>query len=276
LGHGTWNLGLTIVITGFNTDIEHDGTVYHVQTEDKGLDSPLILSLVYAGGAILASKRVPYDDLIRSGFNERTLAERLQRQHKLICAAIRSGRIEDLKRMSQREPASRAGTAPAAHGEAAAAEPHTSQAQPPPSITAPAPERSKEKRTRSSRSAPPTVRAIMQDRLADFARAKAATLDALSLSLLNEGEFRGGDRVIVRIRVGQGEQGREAIADAEVTVKVLGSTFRPLVLPARTGPDGIAVVRAEIPHFKSGRAAILVRAVAKGYEAELRRIIQQG
>ena len=44
---------LVTVITGFNTDIEHDGVIYHVQTEDKGLDSPIILSLVYAGGTIL-------------------------------------------------------------------------------------------------------------------------------------------------------------------------------------------------------------------------------
>ncbi|MDQ3747231.1 MAG: hypothetical protein M3444_22905, partial [Acidobacteriota bacterium] len=86
------------MITGFNTDIEHNGTIYHVQTEDKGLNSPIILSLIYVGGAILASKRAPYDDLIAEGFQEKTLAERLQRQHKLICAAIRAGRIEDLKR----------------------------------------------------------------------------------------------------------------------------------------------------------------------------------
>src|SRR5918997_2357750 len=77
-----------IVITGFNTDVEHNGVVYHVQTEDKGLDSPLILSLVYVGGTILASKRTHYHDLITSGFDENILAARLQRQHKLICAAI--------------------------------------------------------------------------------------------------------------------------------------------------------------------------------------------
>ena len=87
------------MITGFNTDIEHDGVVYHVQTEDKGLDSPLILSLVYSGGAILASKRSRYEDLIAAGFNEEVLAERLKRQHRLICAAINAGRLEDLKRM---------------------------------------------------------------------------------------------------------------------------------------------------------------------------------
>jgi hypothetical protein len=101
------------MITGFNTDIEHEGTVYHVQTEDKGLESPLILSLVYVGGAILASKRSRYDDLIEKGFDEKELAERLNRQHKLICAAIRAGRIDDLKRMSQRETSPPAAAAPA-------------------------------------------------------------------------------------------------------------------------------------------------------------------
>ena len=96
------------MITGFNTDIEHDGVTYHVQTEDKGLDTPIILSLVYVGGAILASKRAPYEDLIAQGFSDEVLAERLKRQHRLICAAINSGRIEDLKRMSPRveEPSS--------------------------------------------------------------------------------------------------------------------------------------------------------------------------
>ncbi len=91
---------LAIVITGFNTDIEHEGVVYHVQTEDKGLDTPIILSLVYAGGTILASKRSPYEDLIAQGFSDEVLAERLKRQHKLICAAIHSGRINDLKKMT--------------------------------------------------------------------------------------------------------------------------------------------------------------------------------
>src|SRR4030095_13202589 len=89
-----------MVITGFNTDIEHDGVVYHVQTEDKGLDTPFILSLVYSGGAILASKRSRYEDLIASGFRDEALSERLKRQHLLICAAIHAGRVLDLKRMA--------------------------------------------------------------------------------------------------------------------------------------------------------------------------------
>jgi len=91
------------VITGYNTDVEFDGVVYHVQTEDKGLQTPEIISFVFVGGAILARKRSDYDDLVSAGFDESVLVKRLQRQHKLICAAVHAGRIEDLKRMSERE-----------------------------------------------------------------------------------------------------------------------------------------------------------------------------
>lgn len=90
------------MITGYNTDIEFDGIVYHVQTEDKGVATPVIMSLVYDRGTILASKRAPYDDLINGSVDEDAVAERLQRQHKLICAAVSAGRIEDLKQMSAR------------------------------------------------------------------------------------------------------------------------------------------------------------------------------
>lgn len=280
----------TIVITGFNTDIEHDGTVYHVQTEDKGLDSPLILSLVYVGGAILASKRSPYDDLISKGFDERELADRLQRQHKLICAAIRAGRIDDLKRMNQRDSnAPPATAAPVASAREPSAQPPAietapvdiasaktateaaaqgKETQPPPEV--------KVKKTLPPKGVRHTMRSILQDVVADFARAEAASGATLHLSLIDEREFRGGGTVTLQIRVGQGSDGAEAIAGADVTVKVLGSTFRPLIFPTKTGVDGIATVRAVLPHFQTGRAALLVRAIANGYEAELRRIIHQG
>lgn len=71
------------------------------------MSTPMILSLVYDRGTILASKRSPYDDLLIPAFDEKALSERLQKQHKLICAAVRAGRIEDLKRMTMKESASR-------------------------------------------------------------------------------------------------------------------------------------------------------------------------
>jgi len=52
------------MVTGFNTDVKHDGRVYHVQTEDKGLQNPIIETLIYMGGEILAARRTSYADLI--------------------------------------------------------------------------------------------------------------------------------------------------------------------------------------------------------------------
>jgi len=84
------------VISGFNTDVECAGIVYHVQTEDKGAPHNVIMSLVYDKGTILASKREPYDDDTASG----QLKDRVNKQHKLICAAVKAGRIDDLKQMT--------------------------------------------------------------------------------------------------------------------------------------------------------------------------------
>jgi len=58
-----------------------------------------------------------------------------------------------------------------------------------------------------------------------------------------------------------------------VSVKVLGTTFRPLIYTLKTESDGVASLTTDIPQFNSGRAAVLVRAVTKDQAAELRRII---
>ena len=65
------------MIAGFNTDIEYNGTVYHVQTEDKGAPARQIMSLVYDKGTILASKRVNYEELGALDLDEKELAEHL-------------------------------------------------------------------------------------------------------------------------------------------------------------------------------------------------------
>ncbi|HYP53098.1 MAG TPA: hypothetical protein VEQ42_06130, partial [Pyrinomonadaceae bacterium] len=91
----------------------------------------------------------------------------------------------------------------------------------------------------------------------------------------DEGDFRAGELVTIRVHVGRGPDGSIAVRNAEVTIKVLGTTFRPLIVSTETDDEGIAVVRALLPRFTSGRAAILIRARSEGYEAEMRRIIKQ-
>jgi hypothetical protein len=82
------------MVTGFNTDVEHEGRVYHVQTEDKGTDNPLIETLVYRGGEILAARRSNYADLKAAGWDEAVIASRIEEQHNQVIADVRAGRFE--------------------------------------------------------------------------------------------------------------------------------------------------------------------------------------
>jgi hypothetical protein len=366
---------------------------YHVQTEDKGLETPLILSLVYVGGAIIAAKRTPYEDLLSKGFDEKVLTERLQRQHKLICAAIKAGRVEELKKMSGANGDAAAEPARAADG--APAKPAGSRrkkaAQPRAEATAPAEDKAAEDKTdedktdevktdevkevkadkgraaeggtangkkaaaeeapaapvvgvekkrdvsdrvvhpafgldiltnlvdeisalgeaqggaassaRESRAAAqePAPRAPEELQVeivplsagADepeilkveplpfaFQGAPAAvepeTPEELYLSLLDdEGDFRAGQLATIKVHVGRGAYGRSPVAGAAVTVKILGTTFRPLILTTDTDERGLAIIRALLPRFNSGRAALIIRATSGEEFSELRRIIHQ-
>ena len=242
------------MITGYNTDVEHGGVVYHVQTEDKGLHNPIILSLVYAGGEILASKRSAYQDLIRNGFIEAILAERLQRQHKLICAAIHAGRISELKNMSHRE------LAPAAEP-AEPAEPKK-PVLPLAPVQVWMPPVQRPKKAYSPRR--PRIPVTPEE-----------DPDSLKVKLIDEEEARGGDSVTLRVMVSKGLGDNQiAIKKARVSVRILGSTFRPLKASGTTGKDGIAEVTLIVPQFNTGRAAMLVRAESEKEVAELRRVIQ--
>lgn len=318
------------MITGFNTDIEHGGVIYHVQTEDKGVDSPLILSLVYNRGTILASKRTPYEDLLQTGLNEQVLAERLQKQHKLICAAIRAGRIEELKQMTARDAAlkkeAKAGTAHPAPPNGAARS--IRNGQPPPFVPqtgnfAVQPIRHEAKppvRTEPDDSFAPAIpqpqesfvpaipqpkeeliwdlpleiiddgyiventnvivaeTIISADAVEVIPELNASTSKLkkpnLEIEFLNETTFKAGERKTLNIRVFRGSS-QNFIREAQVMVKVLGSSFRPLIFHARTNENGVATVHLQLPQFRSGRGAILVRAISDGEEAELRQIVRQ-
>lgn len=85
-----------MVLTGFNTDIEYSGTVYHVQTEDKGRANPLVESLVYTSGEILYTRRTPYHDLIAQNVDSDAIASLMERQHRTIVQAVQAGGVERL------------------------------------------------------------------------------------------------------------------------------------------------------------------------------------
>jgi len=298
------------VITGFNTDIEHDGVVYHVQTEDKGLDSPLILSLVYAGGEILASKRSRYEDLISAGFDEEVLSKRLKRQHRLICAAINAGRLDELKRMSSRaddvvhlsaaippsppvkkpvkvpetiqpqptpaapevEPPEEVPEIQAGADMTSPLENPTEEAQESPQVQeSPARRRAREKAEKGL----PSAYTVYDPRSQQSPLGEAPEHGTgLILALVDEEEYRAGESFTIRVLVKDGTGSKQKpLTGVSISIKILGTTFRPQIYSVRTERDGIAVVSATMPTFTSGRAAVLIRAVANGETTEVRRVI---
>lgn len=274
------------MISGFNTDVEFQDVVYHIQTEDKGLKSCLFVSLVYDRGAVLASKRTSYDDLANGSFNETELAERLQRQHKLICAAVKAGRLADLQKMAAGDSKQAAQSSLAL---ATAELPSIIPLADIPQFQIPEPE--------GAPTVIPFELEIIEDEivfdgisivedesvLSPDAVAVVSELSGtdrpkntkLSVELLGDTKLKGGDRRDAHIMVCRGTD-RKVVRGAQVMIKVLGSSFRPLIFHAQTDMNGLAKVHLQLPHFHAGRAAVLVRAMSDGEEIEFRRVITPG
>jgi len=80
------------MVMGFNTEIEHQGVVYHVQTEPRR-DSR-IETMVYLRGAIIHSLKTSYDELRHSpDYSDEKLRLFLKDQHQRVISRIRAGEI---------------------------------------------------------------------------------------------------------------------------------------------------------------------------------------
>ena len=81
------------MITGLNTDVEYQGKIYHVQTEDAGRDHPTIMTILFHSGAILATRRTGYADLVNTGNLTAALKQLMSRQHKEMIRDLQAGRL---------------------------------------------------------------------------------------------------------------------------------------------------------------------------------------
>ena len=295
------------MISGFNSDIEFDGTVYHVQTEDKGAPAREVMSLVYNGGTILASKRSSYAGG-ESGatMDDVRLAEMVQRQHKLICAAISAGRIEELKNMNGKASAAKKPRSVilAPLSEPSIAKPvirpvstrtpdvgtsDTAPSAPPkPSDLGMLDEQDRvvPKPTFPIISVEPIIDpvSIIEDEIlpadavavvSELSGRERPTNKKLSLELFGDAKFIGGGRHTVMVMICRGTE-RKVVPNAQIMIKVLGSTFRPVIFHSRSDANGLAQVHLQLPHFHAGRAALLIRATTDGEEVELRRVVTPG
>jgi hypothetical protein len=276
----------TKVITGFNTDVPHEGRVYHVQTEDRRAGDPVFESLVYVGGSIVAKKLTPYSDKLNEGATEEILASLLKRQHQVIIAAIKAGRIEDLIQHTRKtsgesqkkQVSGRLKQAPDNRSTESAKQNATPDVTRAPAPMEPVPSKADTQGGRSGKlklavpPVPPTNESgglNLDQVITEYEQRGEAKL---GVKVLAPEQFIAGKSIGLRIQVTHGPKPE---FDAIVTVKIIGTAFKPQVVIGRVGRDGVASFSLTLPAFNAGTAAIVIEARSGQGRGELKNLIRR-
>lgn len=76
---------------GHNQNINYNGEMYHVQTEDGGRNNPVITTLVFRDGIVLASRRTSYADILKSDELDKVVREVMREQHASVIKDLMAG-----------------------------------------------------------------------------------------------------------------------------------------------------------------------------------------
>lgn len=297
-----------LMITGFNTDVAYDGQVYHVQTEDRGRQHPVLVSLVYIGGTIVAKKSTPYSEQLDQGATEGMIASLLKKQHQVIIAAIKAGRIEDLIRHSAKEqdrekpkavnpvaaqakPKAASGSLKSASGALSrrssgllgnrrSARPSASASllSGPTGGLSNRADRSNSAQLNAPKPQPSTpaskgrtgglnLDAVISDYLK-----RSAEQEKLEIKVITPNGFTAGESIVLRVQISHASK---PDLDATVTVKIIGTAFKPQVYVGRCGADGVASFNLALPAFSAGTAAIVIEAQSSHGRGELKHLIRR-
>jgi hypothetical protein len=85
------------MVVGFNNNIKYKDRVYHVQTEDSGVSNPHVITHLFVGGNILASKKASYFHLLGEEDLEKQVRELMQQQHKDMLRSLINGGFDHLE-----------------------------------------------------------------------------------------------------------------------------------------------------------------------------------
>jgi hypothetical protein len=70
--------------------------MYHIQTEDSGLENPHIITHLFVGGNILASKKTSYSDIVGAENLAQVVRELMEEQHKEMLRNLINGVYDDI------------------------------------------------------------------------------------------------------------------------------------------------------------------------------------
>jgi hypothetical protein len=85
------------MIFGFNTDIRHDDTVYHVQSEARETEQ-LLQTQVFVRGRCIGKRAIPYGQETDKGVqsNDQEMEKRLRELHREVLDAVRDGKLDSI------------------------------------------------------------------------------------------------------------------------------------------------------------------------------------
>jgi hypothetical protein len=84
------------MIFGFNTDVKHEDTVYHVQSEARQADL-LLQTQVFVRGRCIGKRATSYAEKAADPeFSDQKKEQILRDQHRLVLDSIRAGHLDDM------------------------------------------------------------------------------------------------------------------------------------------------------------------------------------
>ncbi|HZF49109.1 MAG TPA: hypothetical protein VE093_10700 [Polyangiaceae bacterium] len=84
-------------LLGFNNNVRHKGRVFHIQTEDSGVNRPHIITHLFAdGGRILKTTKTSYAEHVGAENMAETVTTMMKDQHKAMFTALRDGQYDHL------------------------------------------------------------------------------------------------------------------------------------------------------------------------------------
>ncbi|MET0386881.1 MAG: hypothetical protein ABW321_13020, partial [Polyangiales bacterium] len=89
-------------LVGYNTNVRHKGKLYHIQTEDSGVNHPHVITHLFAdGGRIIASRKTGYAEHLGASDLQTIVKRLMQEQHKALFIELRDCVYDDQPSPSQ-------------------------------------------------------------------------------------------------------------------------------------------------------------------------------
>jgi hypothetical protein len=127
-------------LVGYNTNFRHGSRLFHVQTEDSGVQHPHVITHVFTdGGRIIASRKTSYAHLLSHPDVPGVVRRLMKEQHKALLLEIRQGSYDQPERTKKSSPQPLQSPAPATASTSGSAFAAASPPVPPPSPRTPSP-----------------------------------------------------------------------------------------------------------------------------------------